>query len=136
MCALSPAPDATWDQAFARMSGLKALDQPVHARILASIVPECCYAALHDGDTIAACGLGVLQDGWLGLYDIVVAPEHRRKGYGEQVVRDLLAWGKQVGAHSTYLQVMLNNPAGLSLYAKVGYRQAYTYWYRVKDLDP
>jgi hypothetical protein len=31
---------------------------------------------------------------------------------------------------------MLNNPAALSLYAKVGYKEEYTYWYRVKDLDP
>jgi ribosomal protein S18 acetylase RimI-like enzyme len=76
--------------------------------------------------------LGVLQDGFIGLYDIVVDAELRRKGCGEQVVRDLLAWGKRSGAHSAYLQVMLNNPAALGLYAKVGYRAAYTYWYRVK----
>jgi len=126
-------PDEAWQTAFARMSGIQPQNQATHARILAAIQPECCYAALRTNAGIVACGLGVLQAGFLGLFDIVVDPKFRRKGYGEQVVRDLLAWGQNNGAQSTYLQVMLNNPAALSLYFKVGYRPAYTYWYRVKN---
>ena len=51
-------------------------------------------------------------------------------------MRGLLDWGVRNGAHTSYLQVMLNNPAALSLYAKVGYQEAYQYWYRTSPLPP
>jgi N-acetylglutamate synthase len=130
---LRPAPGADWQAAFARMGGMKPAHQPTHTRILASIQPACCYAALLAGEGIAACGLAVLQDGAVGLFDILVDANMRRKGYGEIIVRDLLAWAQRQGAQTGYLQVMLNNPPALNLYAKMGYRPVYTYWYRVKE---
>jgi ribosomal protein S18 acetylase RimI-like enzyme len=132
---IRPVPDEAWLAAFARMSAIKGQNRILHERILASIIPSRAFACLSSGGQIAACGLGVLQDGHLGLFDIVVDPDLRRRGYGEQVVRDLLAWGKHNGAHTTYLQVMLNNPPALALYARVGYQAAYSYWYRGKGLD-
>jgi ribosomal protein S18 acetylase RimI-like enzyme len=133
---LRPSPDEAWLDAITRMGGMQAQQRARHEQILAAITPACAFASLRGpGGQITACGLGVLQDGHLGLFDILVDPDQRRRGLGEILVRDLLAWGKTSGAHATYLQVMLNNPPALSLYAKVGYQAAYPYWYRVKDLQ-
>jgi ribosomal protein S18 acetylase RimI-like enzyme len=44
----------------------------------------------------------------------------------------LLSWAKQQGAQKTYLQVMLNNAPALRLYEKLGFKEAYQYWYRLK----
>jgi ribosomal protein S18 acetylase RimI-like enzyme len=81
---------------------------------------------------VLACGLGVLQSGYIGLFDIVTDEALRGRGYGRQVVESILAWGKQNGAQMAYLQVMLNNPPALHLYEKTGFVEKYQYWYRIK----
>ena len=121
-----------WMAAFARMSATSEQAAANHRRILESILPQCGYLALKVNGQVAACGLGVVENGWLGLFDIVVDSALRNQGLGERVVRGLLGWGRQHGARSAYLQVMHNNPPALRLYAKVGFRELYTYWYRVK----
>jgi N-acetylglutamate synthase len=129
---LSPSASRTWQEAFTRLSGTPETQSAIHARLLGLIVAQTCYAGVTVDGQLAACGLGVLQNGYLGLFDIVTAAAARRQGLGERIVRSLLAWGKQEAAHTTYLQVMLNNPPALNLYAKIGYRELYQYWYRVK----
>jgi ribosomal protein S18 acetylase RimI-like enzyme len=74
-----------------------------------------------------------MQEGFFGLFDIVIDVGQRRQGHGERLVRDLLTWGKRQGACRAYLQVMLNNPPALRLYEKLGFREEYRYWYRVSQ---
>jgi ribosomal protein S18 acetylase RimI-like enzyme len=123
---------AEWQAAFARMSGIKDSNQAAHQQILQAIHPQKCFAAVRAGNRVVSCGLGVLQAGYFGLYDIVTDASLRRQGYGETLVRNLLAWAKGQGARAAYLQVMLNNPPALRLYEKVGFREEYRYWYRVR----
>jgi N-acetylglutamate synthase len=121
-----------WFAAFCEMSGADRRHHPTMRQLLNLILPEARFAALSQNGRVAACGLGVLQGGYIGLFDIAVAPELRRRGYGQQLVASLLAWGKGAGAQTAYLQVMLNNAPALRLYEKVGFREVYQYWYRVK----
>jgi len=67
------------------------------------------------------------------LFDIVTHPNFRNRGYGRQLVLDLLSWGKERGARIAYLQVMLDNAPALRLYSKVGFEEIYRYWYRIKQ---
>lgn len=124
-----------WMDAFVRMSASQTAQLVRHRAILQAIQPETCYAALQIDGSTAACGLAVCQNGWVGLYDILVESSLRHLGYGELLMRTLLCWASQRSeclAHSAYLQVMHNNPPALRLYAKLGFREAYSYWYRVK----
>jgi GNAT superfamily N-acetyltransferase len=55
---------------------------------------------------VVACGLGVLEGLYVGLYDIITAPAWRNQGLGHALVHDILAWGKQGGARTAYLRPM------------------------------
>jgi ribosomal protein S18 acetylase RimI-like enzyme len=128
---LSETVTEAWFDAFCRASNLATQRRPIAWQMLNAIVPATAFAAIRQAGEIAACGFAVAQDGYVGFYDIVTDPRHRRRGLAEQLMRGLLAWGQAQGAHTAYLQVMLNNPPALALYAKLGFREVYQYWYRV-----
>ncbi len=129
---LSEAPGGEWLAAYARMSEIKNEEMLTHEQILRAIIPIRRFASISVDGQAVACGLGVLQNGWVGFYDIRVDSAFRRQGYAHELMTALLAWARSEGAVHGYLQVMLDNPAALALYAKLGFRQAYDYWYRVK----
>jgi N-acetylglutamate synthase len=130
---LSSQANPAWEDAFHQMSGLSNQQQAVHSQLLRAIVPAACFASILVDGQVQGCGLGVLQDGYLGIFDVLVRLDQRRKGYGRRIMGSLLSWGKQQGAHTAYLQVMCNNPPALNLYAGLGFQEVYQYWYRVKD---
>jgi len=130
---LTGAETVDWQVAFCQMSGLDSARQVTHEEILRSILPEKGFASVWAGSQIVACGLGVIQAGYIGLFDVVTRSDCRRQGFGERLLRGLLTWGKQQGMHTAYLQVMLNNPPALRLYEKLGFREAYRYWYRIME---
>ncbi|GGE36738.1 putative N-acetyltransferase YobR [Pullulanibacillus camelliae] len=100
--------------------------------MLSLIIPKACFMSLYHGKTAVACGLGVLERGYLGIFDIITDRYYRRKGFAEQLILNLLKWGKANGAETAYLQVLLDNAPALRLYSKLGFKEGYQYWYRVK----
>ncbi|MFT3895898.1 MAG: GNAT family N-acetyltransferase [Anaerolineales bacterium] len=122
-----------WLDSFRAMSAVSGQHRETLRKILTNIIPRHCFVSLTSGNKIVACGVGVLQSGYIGLFDIVTDPDFRRHGYGQQVVQSILMWGKENGAAMAYLQVMLNNPPALRLYEKLGFLEQYQYWYRVRE---
>jgi N-acetylglutamate synthase len=121
-----------WLENFCAMSAISELHRETLREILNNIVPRRCFVSLRFNHRVVACGLGVVQAGYLGLFDIVTDKDFRRRGYGQQVVKSILAWGKENKAKTAYLQVMLDNTPALHLYAKLGFMEQYQYWYRIK----
>ena len=121
-----------WLGNFCTMSAISDLHRETLREILTSIVPHHCFASLNSDGRVIACGLGVLQSGCIGLFDIVTDKDFRSRGYGHKVVKSILAWGKQNKAKKAYLQVMLDNAPARHLYSKIGFMERYQYWYRIK----
>jgi N-acetylglutamate synthase len=121
-----------WLENFYAMSAVSELHRQTLREILSNIVPRHCFVSLRFNYRVIACGLGVLQAGYLGLFDIVTDKDFRRRGYGQQVVKSILAWGRENKAKTAYLQVMLDNTPALHLYSKLGFMEQYQYWYRIK----
>jgi N-acetylglutamate synthase len=122
-----------WLENYCRMNAVPSLHRKTLEKILVNIVPKHSFVSIKSNKRIVACGLGVLQSGYVGVFDIVTDQEFRSRGYGQQAVNSLLDWGKQNQAHTSYLQVMLNNVPALNLYAKIGFVEQYQYWYRIKS---
>ena len=93
-----------------------------------------CVYKMENGNIIG-CGYGVIENGYVGLFDIVVKEEHRGKGYGREIVETILSKANKKGIKKAYLQVMLNNPIAINLYKKLGFIEIYKYWYRKNNIE-
>ena len=126
---------ATWFPVYRQFNARYIELQDLHYNLLERIPPPFMYVVLYQQDVPVACGLGVLEHEIFGIFDIVTDLEHRRKGYGTQLVTGMLAWGKQRGAQYAYLQVLDTNQAAQQMYAKLGFQYCYHYWYRRYSLS-
>lgn len=122
-----------WLRRYARFTGSPAAPEPMR-RIIERIEVDALPGLLRTirPKRFVACGLAVLDGPFLGLFDLVVDPAERRRGYGDELVRQLAAWGVERRARRVYLQVTVDNAAALALYRKLGFEPAYEYWYRIR----
>jgi N-acetylglutamate synthase len=119
-----------WLALYAALSGVAPETLPAHRAILAGITAERGMFGLRAGGELVACGMAVREVPFVGLFDIVVGRGHRRRGYGQALVRGMLGWGAGRGARHAYLQVVEANAPARRLYEGLGFREAYRYWYR------
>ncbi|OGR20142.1 MAG: hypothetical protein A3J85_00350 [Desulfobacula sp. RIFOXYA12_FULL_46_16] len=124
---------ADWHGAYCVMNSVAPEHHETVGQLLALQFQDKRLAVLRREGQVAACGLGVRQDRFLGIFDLVVNPLQRRQGCGRAVVEALLAWGKQAGARTAYLQVTVENTPARQLYAGLGFQEEYQYWYRVRQ---
>ena len=130
-----PEPWPQWIESVVGFRSFPACDAATLGEILAAIALPCRFAVSLDERGVAACGLGVLEGEWVGLYDIVTRPDARRRGHAARVVRSLTGWARDNGASGAYLQVMIDNAPAQALYAGLGFRELYQYAYRTKDVS-
>lgn len=129
---LQPHISRAWLEHFSRLNDLDPARIPLMENMLGRIPATPAFATMNIDGEVVAVGLGVADKGYIGLFDIVVAAQRRGQGLGYQLVTGLLAWGQKQGAHTAYLQVVESNIPAQNLYGKIGFSEAYRYWYRVK----
>jgi ribosomal protein S18 acetylase RimI-like enzyme len=120
-----------WVRETAASYGGDKADDSLLIEIVSRIRQPHMFASLDLDGTNVAWGLGVVERGYVGLYDIVVSPDLRGLGLGRQVVTTLIAWGRGEGAETAYLQVREENEVARALYASLGFSDAYRYTHRV-----
>ncbi|RCX20705.1 acetyltransferase (GNAT) family protein [Fontibacillus phaseoli] len=126
--------DEEWLEQFGRLDQASDRKLDTMREMLSNIkTPKGFILLYHDGQVVA-CGLGVIERGYIGLYDIVTDAARRNQGLGEQMILHLLKWGKANGARDSYLAVVANNDPALRLYSKIGFTEAYRHWYRVQGI--
>ncbi len=128
---IEPKPKAQWLKDLAASYGGDKANHAVLKEIVERIRLPAAFATLELDERPAAWGLGVVERGFLGLFDIVVRPDLRGLGLGRQIVCALTAWGRNAGAAHAYLQVREENEVARDLYRTLGFTDAYRYTHRV-----
>ena len=128
---LTSSPTHDWLAANAAVPSHYGAAPEAFVALLGRIGPPKAFAAVRDGGEMAAIGMAVADGPWVGLFEIGTVPAQRHRGLATAVVEDLLAWGAGQGAERAYLQVMEANSPARALYARLGFQEAYRYWYRV-----
>jgi ribosomal protein S18 acetylase RimI-like enzyme len=119
-----------WFATYCRADGFSGGEAERREDILRRIARPTGYALLDLDEQIAAVGLGVAEEDWVGLFCMATCPEFRRRGAATAVLHALAAWGERHGASHAYLQVMDDNTPARGLYARAGFETLYHYHYR------
>ncbi len=121
--------------AISSLRGASQADRDAHAeRLLALPLPVVGFAIRHR-DEVACAGIAVIEAPWVGLFDIVTAPEHRGRGLASALTGAMLAWARAAGAERAYLQMDASNEPARAVYSKHGFIDRYAYWYRSAPPD-
>jgi len=104
-----------------------------YKKIHSNIIPAKFYISLCIENEPVACGMAVLEQEYVGLFDVYVEESHRNKGFGKQLLLNILNIAKKNGAENAYLQVMTDNLQAVNLYKGLGFEEVYQYWYRVLE---
>lgn len=121
-----------WLDEYCRMNQVEDRHRHTLTQILPNIHGKTAFTSLVQNGQTVACGLGVLEGEHVGLFDITTDPAWRKQGLGEALVLSVMAWARENGARTAYLQVVTNNTPALRLYEKLGFKEVYQYWYRTK----
>ncbi|HEV2129611.1 MAG TPA: GNAT family N-acetyltransferase [Longimicrobiaceae bacterium] len=120
-----------WLALFCEWSGVAGQRRPTLRAILEAIPTRRWLVTLPAEERTVACALGVLEGEFFGIFDLVTAPQHRGRGHAARLMQSLLNRAQAHGAAQAYLQVVQSNAPARRLYEKLGFSEAYPYWYRV-----
>jgi ribosomal protein S18 acetylase RimI-like enzyme len=122
-----------WVSALCLLNAYDPRHHPTANALTRLIHPPRTFASVRRNGKIIGCGLGVIRQGFLTVFDIVVEKDLRRQGLGRQIMHSLLDWGRKQSAATAFLQVMADNPVAMAMYEGMGFREQYRYVYWVKE---
>lgn len=94
--------------------------------------PKRIFGTVMVDDAVVAVGIGVIDEGYISLYDVVTDEAFRGQGYGRTLVAGFLRAACEDGTKNAFLQVAADNEPAKRLYQRLGYQIVYPYWYRTK----
>ena len=126
----SPVVTDAWVEAELAALGIdRSMVGPWLATIVTVPSPVSFVVPVDDGEP-AGAGFGVVVDALLGVFEVAVRPEYRRRGHAGRIMAALHRFGIREGARSVFLQVLEDDDRAIALYRSLGYEVSHRYWYR------
>ncbi len=124
--------DDAWLEACCGIDGTRATDVATLSLILERLIPEAGFGRLLADDRLVALALAVVDDGLVGLFEVMTAKDQRRRGFSRALISHLLRFGREHGATTGWLAVAAANEPAVKLYRSLGFSEVYRYHYRAK----
>ncbi|TCK92680.1 acetyltransferase (GNAT) family protein [Natranaerovirga hydrolytica] len=105
----------------------------IMTQMLKNIIGDKICVKMKLDNQIVGCGFGVIEENYMGIFDIIVREEDRGQGIGKAIMQEILKEAQKRNVCKAYLQVVVGNSVAESLYNKLGFREKYRYWYRIKN---
>jgi GNAT superfamily N-acetyltransferase len=128
---IHPQPTPAWIEAFGTHSPVRPEHRDTMQRMLSAIAAPAGFAFVEEAGQPMAMAIGAVEGDHMGLFDVLVMPQARRRGLARRITESLYAWAWERGARFAYLQVVATNAAAMPLYAAQGFRTVYSYEYRI-----
>ena len=115
-----------WADSFIRCSKINSSGTQLTLKsMLKNILGKAIWVTLQVNDQAIGFGFGVIDQGYVGIFDILVDESFRGKGHGKAVMNKLLIEAKKLGANKAYLQVVVGNLVAENLYQNMGFKEMY-----------
>ncbi len=122
-----------WVEAISRLTGKEGRAPMIKMEMFSNLTLKPVFASIKQDNEIVACGLGILSDHLIGLFEFATNPDHMRKGYAKSIVDSLLLQAANNGVSHAYLQVVKSNEDGQNFWKALGFEETlYGYHYRIK----
>lgn len=122
-----------WLESYTKFKHLGEKEYSALQTCLEKIANPVYYLSIQDKDRWVGAGQAVIEEGYVGLFDIAVHEAYRCRGIGRKILEVLIGKAKENGAEIAYLQVVADNEPAKKLYQSLGFQDLYQYWYRVKS---
>jgi ribosomal protein S18 acetylase RimI-like enzyme len=116
-----------WINGFVECNNIKSEYMETLKMMLKNTIGEKIIISKMTNNKIIGCGYGVIENGFVGIFDIVVKENRRGNGYGKEIVQTILSESGKKGIKKSYLQVVNNNTIAKNLYGELGYKEKYKY---------
>ena len=74
-------------------------------------------------ERVAGYGVLSIAAGEAHILNLCIDPTHRARGYGEQMLNEMLGRARSAGVEEVFLEVRPSNEAAITLYRKKGFHQ-------------
>lgn len=126
-------PASAWIDRTATLLGVDATEASELAALADGYpLPQVGALIRADGEVVAG-GMMRVEGDCAGLYSLATAPPMRGRGLGRSIVVALLEEAARHSVRVTYLQVTSTNAPARTLYSRLGFVDAYDYWYRSRS---
>lgn len=126
---VAPHPGPVWWTTWHEAIGIDPARLGAVADLLGRIQQPAAFVTVSVNGAAAAVAMGVLDESWVGIFNMATLPEQRRRGSARTALAALAAWAVAHRATHAYLQVELDNPPAVHLYRGAGFIDVYRYVY-------